>query len=252
LVIDLKMMRILALETSTEYCSVALWQDGAVRQRCELVGQKHSEVLMMMVDAVLKDAGCRIQDMDGIGFGKGPGSFTGVRIACGVAQGLALGTGVKVVGVCTLQALAEASGKEKVVAALDARMSELYLAAYEKRDGEWVTVIEPCLCKPDDAPLLSGDDWFGAGSGFAVSAVGLVTRYGKQLTGTDAQAMPQAAAVARIAATEFAKGNAVDADLALPLYLRDKVALKTSERLVSKSPLQQAGEGGISANGRLA
>jgi tRNA threonylcarbamoyladenosine biosynthesis protein TsaB len=228
-------MKLLALETSTEYCSVALWQDGAVSQRCELVGQKHSEVLMAMLDELLQDAGVKIKQVDGIAFGKGPGSFTGVRIACGVAQGLALGTDVKVVGVCTLQALAEASGKEKVIAALDARMSELYFAAYEKRNGEWATVIEPCLCKPDDAPMLSGERWFGAGSGFAVSAAALGTRYGSQLIGADAQAMPQAAAVARIAAAEFAKGNAVDADLALPLYLSDKVALKTSEREEARS-----------------
>jgi tRNA threonylcarbamoyladenosine biosynthesis protein TsaB len=229
-------MKILAVETSTEYCSVALWQDGAVSARCELVGQKHSEVLMAMLDVLLKDAGLGIKEVDGIAFGKGPGSFTGVRIACGVAQGLALGVDVGVVGVCTLQALAEASGHDKVIAALDARMGELYLAAYEKRNGEWVTIIEPCLCKAATAPVVAGDDWFGAGSGFAVnpstgSGQALSAHYGTQLIGVDAQAVPQAGAVVRLAAGEFALGNAVDAALALPLYLRDKVALKTSERM---------------------
>jgi len=224
-------MRLLAIETSTEYCSVALWQDGVVSERCELVGQKHSEVLMEMLDALLQDSGIRIRDVDGIAFGKGPGSFTGVRIACGVTQGLALGADVEVVGVCTLEALAEASGKDKVIAALDARMSELYLAAYEKRDGEWSAVIEPCLCKAEDAPVLKGDGWFGVGSGFVVSGVALQARFGDQLSGVDEKAVPQASAVARIAAREFAKENAVDAALALPLYLRDKVALKTSERI---------------------
>ena len=223
-------MRILALETSTEYCSVALWQDGTLNERCELVGQKHSEVLMEMLDTLLKDAGIRIKQVDGIAFGKGPGSFTGVRIACGVAQGLALGAGINVVGVCTLQALAQSSGHDKVMAALDARMGELYLAAYEKRDGEWVAVIEPCLCKPGDAPPVIGEHWFGTGSGFAVDAAALTVRYGKQLFAVDALAMPRAGAVAQIAAGEFARGNAVDAALALPLYLRDKVALKTKER----------------------
>lgn len=224
-------MNILALETSTEYCSVALWQDGTVSERCELVGQKHSEVLMAMVDALLKDAGFTIRDMGGIVFGKGPGSFTGVRIACGVAQGLALGIDRKVVGICTLEALAEASGKNKVIAALDARMGELYLAAYEKTDGGWMTVAEPCLCKADDAPAVAGEGWFGVGSGFAVSGDALQARYGNQLSGMDAQAIPLASAVARLAAGEFAKGNAVDAAEALPFYLRDKVALKTSERM---------------------
>lgn len=223
-------MNILALETSTEYCSVALWQDGAVSERCELVGQKHSEVLLAMLDALLKDAGTRVKQVDGIAFGKGPGSFTGVRIACGVAQGLALGADLNVVGVCTLQALAEASGKEKVIAAIDARMGELYLAAYEKREGGWMTLVEPCLCKADDAPAVAGEGWFGAGSGFAVGEGALQAHYGGQLAGVDAQAVPQAGAVARLAAGEFARGNAVDAALALPLYLRDKVALKTSER----------------------
>jgi tRNA threonylcarbamoyladenosine biosynthesis protein TsaB len=236
-------MKILAIETSTEYCSVALWLDSVSYELKELVGQKHSERLISMVDEVLKDAGIKIQQLDGIAFGKGPGSFTGVRIACGVAQGLALGADVSVVGVCTLHALAEASGKDKVIAALDARMGELYLAAYEKRNGEWTAVIEPCLCKPDDAPQVAGDNWFGAGSGYAVNDGALSQHYGKQLIGTDAQAVPQAGAVAQIAALEFARGNAVDAALALPLYLRDKVALKTSERQVSKAPLPQAGEG---------
>ncbi len=229
-------MKILAVETSTEYCSVALWQGSALSERCELVGQKHSEVLLAMLDALLKDAGIGIKQIEGIAFGKGPGSFTGVRIACGVAQGLALGAGVDVVGVCTLQALAAASGKDKVIAAIDARMGELYLAVYERCDGAWMTLVEPCLCKAEDAPAVAGDGWFGVGTGFAVNPsaspgqAALAAHYGKQLSGVDAQAVPQAGAVARLAAIEFASGNAVDAALALPLYLRDKVALKTSER----------------------
>lgn len=234
-------MKILAIETSTEYCSVALWQDGVVSERCELVGQKHSEVLMEMLDALLKEAGVKVKQVDGIAFGKGPGSFTGVRIACGVTQGLALGAEVEVVGVCTLEALAEASGKDKVIAALDARMSELYLAAYERRDGEWSVVIEPCLCKAEDAPALSGDGWFGVGSGFAVSGVALQARYGNQLSGVDEKVIPQASAVVRIGVREFAKGLAVDAALALPLYLRDKVAMKTVEREAAKANLLRTG-----------
>ncbi|MDP1939603.1 MAG: tRNA (adenosine(37)-N6)-threonylcarbamoyltransferase complex dimerization subunit type 1 TsaB, partial [Gallionella sp.] len=115
-------MKVLALETSTEYCSVALWQDGIVLEHCERVGQKHSELLVPMLDAVLQQAGCGIRDVEGIAYGTGPGSFTGVRIACGVTQGLAFGASLPVAGVCTLQALAEASGRQRVIAALDARM----------------------------------------------------------------------------------------------------------------------------------
>jgi len=235
-------MRILALETSTEYCSVALWQDGTLNERSELVGQKHSETLLAMLDGVLRDAGCGMRDIDGIAFGKGPGSFTGVRIACGVTQGLALGADVNVVGVCTLEALAQAAGHDKVVAALDARMGELYLAAYERQVDGWLTVIEPRLCKVEEAPLLVGESWFGVGSGFAVNDAALGARYGRQLSGVDARLVPQAAAVAQLAAIEFARGHAVDAALALPLYLRDKVALKTKEREDARSALANNGQ----------
>jgi tRNA threonylcarbamoyladenosine biosynthesis protein TsaB len=232
-------MRILALETSTEYCSVALWQDSAVVERCELVGQKHSEVLMEMLNELLRAAdtknfcpGTRVKlaQLDGIAFGMGPGSFTGVRIACGVTQGLALGANLPVVGVCTLEALAEASGKPRVIATLDARMGEIYHAVYEKHDDVWMTVSEPRLCRPEDAPSVPGDKWFGAGSGFAVHGGALGGRYAGQLLGMDGSLVPQAAAIAALGAAQFALGHGVDAAAALPLYLRDKVALKTSER----------------------
>lgn len=234
-------MNILALETSTEYCSVALWRDGAVEEHFEKVGQTHSERLMGMLDALLKRAGMKLAQLDGIAFGAGPGSFTGVRIACGVTQGLAFGANLPVVGICTLQALAETSGKDKVIAALDARMGEIYHAVYEKIDGEWTTVSEPRLCKAQDAPRVSGEDWFGVGSGFLVGSLTpspspggrgelLELRYAGQLSGVDSAAVPHAAAIAALGAAQFAQGLGVDAALAQPFYLRDKVALKTHER----------------------
>ena len=224
-------MRVLALDTSTEYCSVALWHDGAVIERCELAGQKHSELLIDMLGALLNDAGIKLAQVDGIAFGKGPGSFTGVRIACGAAQGLAFGANLSAAGVCTLEALAEASGRPRVIAALDARMGEIYHAAYEKQDGVWTTVSEPCLCKPEDAPPVPGENWFGAGSGFATHGNALDERYAGQMLGVDASMVPHAAAIAALGAVQFLAGNGVDAAQALPLYLRDKVALKTSERV---------------------
>lgn len=223
-------MKILALDTSTEYCSVALWQDGIVSGRCELVGQRHSELLIDMVSALLTETGVKLAQCDGIAYGSGPGSFTGVRIACGAVQGLALGANLPVFGVCTLQAVAEGTGKTRVIAALDARMGEIYCAAYEKQDDDWVTVFEPCLCKPENAPEVPGDNWFGAGSGFAAFADILQSRYAGQLTGTDGAAIPQASHIAALAAVQFARGCGMDAALAQPFYLRDKVALKTAER----------------------
>ncbi len=252
-------MRILALETSTEYCSVALWHDGVVREKFELVGQKHSELLMEMLATLLRDAGVKLVELDGIAYGAGPGSFTGVRIACGATQGLAFGANLSVVGVCTLQALAEASGKHRVIAALDARMGEIYHAVYEKINGEWTTVSKPSLCKAQDAPRVLGEDWFGVGSGFLVSSLTpspsgeatshstkpaggqvagypsgggelLELRYAGQLSGVDSAAVPHAAAIAALGVVQFAKGLGVDAALAQPFYLRDKVAFKTHER----------------------
>lgn len=227
-------MRIIALETSTEYCSVALWRDGTVTGRCELVGQKHSEVLMEMLNGVLQDAGCRMQDMDGVAFGKGPGSFTGVRIACGVAQGLALGANLPVIGVCTLEALAQASGHDKVIAALDARMGEIYHAAYQKQEDGWAITSEPCLCKPEVAPAVTGEGWFGCGTGFAMHGAALHAYYAGQLWGVNGALVPQASAIVELAVARFMRGEGVDAAQALPLYLRDKVALKTSERECAK------------------
>lgn len=223
-------MRILALETSTEYCSVALWQDGAVSEKCELAGQQHSVMLIPMLDSLLGDSGLMLSSMDGIAFGAGPGSFTGVRIACSVAQGLALGAKKPVIGVSTLLALAEASGRDKVIAVLDARMAEVYHAIYENINGKWATISEPSLCLPQEAPAVAGTGWFGAGSGFLAHGSQLKARYGANLSGTDEKAVPQAAAIARIAAPMFAAGFGGDAESAMPLYLRDKVALKTSER----------------------
>ncbi len=223
-------MKILALETSTEYCSVALWQDGTVADCRERVGQKHSEVLLPMVDALLRDGGLRLADLDGIAFGAGPGSFTGVRIACSAAQGLALGAQKPVLGISTLQALAQGSGRDRVVAVLDARMAEVYHAAYERRDGVWHAVWEPALCLPQDAPPVEGTDWFGAGSGFLAHGEPLRAHYAANLFAVDEAAVPQAAAIVQLAAPRFAAGHGVDAAQAAPLYLRDKVALKTSER----------------------
>ena len=126
--------------------------------------------------------------------------------------------------------LAEDAGHDKVIAVLDARMAEVYHAAYEKQDGAWRTVCEPGLWQPESAPQVAGSGWHGAGSGFAAHGDALRAHYADSLNGVDAEAVPQAAAIARLAAPVFASGNGVDAAEAAPLYLRDKVALKTSER----------------------
>lgn len=224
-------MMILALETSTPWCSVALYRDGEILADGEEAGQRHSELLLPMVRALLTRAGESMQSLDGIAFGCGPGSFTGVRIACGVAQGLALGAGLDVAPVCTLLALAQACNRDRVLACLDARLGELYLAAYEREGEGWREHIAPMLCKPVDAPPLPGSGWYGAGSGFAVAGDALRQRFAHQLTDCDGGLLPLAREIALLGMRDFRSGRAVPPAQAAPLYVRDKVALTTRERL---------------------
>lgn len=221
-------MRILAVETSTEHCSVALYQAGEVLSRGELAGQRHSEILLAMVEQLMRDAGRTLQDLDGIAFGAGPGSFTGVRIAASVAQGLAFGLELPVMPVCTLEALAQASGQDRVACALDARLDEVYFAAYERDEDKWRVVIEPCLSAIGELPQLPGAGWVGVGSGFAILENELAHHL--QLADTRPESFPQAGAVAMLGARLLEQGGALDAAAAQPIYLRDKVAMTTQER----------------------
>ena len=223
-------MKILALDTSTEYCSVALWRDGTVDAREAHAGQRHSELLIPMVDELLGRHGIEVRDLDGIAFGEGPGSFTGLRIGCGVTQGLAFGAGLRVVGVSTLLALAEAARTERAVCCLDARMGEIYHAAYARSGASWQAVHAPSLCAPADAPPLPAGSWTGCGSGFGAHRAALERRYDGRLSAIMPEVFPHARDIARLAAGEFEAGRAVAAEQAVPVYLRDRVALKTDER----------------------
>ena len=223
-------MNILALDTSGDYCSLALWLNGEMLSREERAEQNHSEVLLPLLDAFLRENRVSLDQLHGIAYGAGPGSFTGLRIACGVAQGLAFAKGLPVAGICTLKALAEAMPGEKVIACLDARMGEIYHAAYEKRGDSWREACAPGLCTPDQAPLVAGDDWIGCGSGFAVYGNKLQQRYRGRLKQIAADAVPRARDMARLAVSMLERGEGCKAEQAAPLYLRNKVALKTFER----------------------
>ncbi len=223
-------LKILAFETSAELCSAALWLDGRVDAREAVAGRRHSELLLPMIDALLLSHGLEPAQVDCIAFGAGPGSFTGLRIACGVAQGIAFGINVPVVGIGTLLALAAASQADHVVCCLDARMGEVYHAAYDRRGGDWHEVHEPGLCKPDAVPELPAGAWVGCGSGFAAYGSELAKRYGGRLARVSAGLVPHAREVAVLGATEFERGGAVSAELAAPLYVRNKVALRMDER----------------------
>lgn len=241
-------MKLLVLDTSTEWCSAALWLDGAVRARRERAGQRHSSLILPMIDGLLAENGLRLADLDGIGYGAGPGSFTGLRIACAVTQGLAFGAGLPVAGVSTLESLAGQAGGQRVLrqdrpggerlaacpsrvlTLLDARMAEVYWAAYERTDTGWRTAVEPRLALPESVYVPDGDGWIGAGNGFAVLDDALRAPIAVRLGRIEADLMPDAAAMAPLAAQAFTRGEGRDAAEAAPIYLRDKVALTVDER----------------------
>lgn len=221
-------MNILALETSGESASVALWRDGAITQRSMTAANQHSRVVLAMIDEILGEAKVSLQELSAIAFSSGPGAFTGLRIGCGVAQGLALGAGLRTIAIPTPLALAESGAAQRVITALDARMGEIYLAAYERDGGAWQTLLEPALLKIEHAPALAGA-FYGVGSGFAVAGGALVDAYRAQLIEVDAAARPQAAAIAALAA-RMPLGSWLDPAEAAPHYVRNKVALTIAER----------------------
>jgi tRNA threonylcarbamoyladenosine biosynthesis protein TsaB len=214
-------MRFVALETSTQWCSVALWRDGELAGIERRAGTRHSELALPMLERVLERFQLTAENLEAVAFGAGPGSFTGLRIACGLAQGLALARGIPVLGVSTLEALAEETGAARVLACIDARMREVYYAALQREDDRWREVI-PATCAAPAAIVLPSGDWIGAGNGFAV--------YGNLgLESVLPEVHPTAMAVARLAAPRLAAGEGVDAADAAPLYVRDKVAFTKAE-----------------------
>ncbi|SEN26338.1 tRNA threonylcarbamoyladenosine biosynthesis protein TsaB [Nitrosospira multiformis] len=223
-------MKILAFDTSSEYCSIALVLERDILGEEVLAEQRHSELVLPMVSRMLDEAGLTLAQLDGIAFGSGPGSFTGLRIACGIAQGLAFGAELPVIGISTLEALAQQAGGTQVVAALDARMHEIYHAAYRKVLDEWQVVSEPTLCLPQNAPLVPEQDWTGCGSGFDMYPEVLRARYEGYLNHIISGVRPEARAMAQLAVPRFARGQGVDPADAAPLYIRNKVALKEKER----------------------
>ena len=226
-------MQILALDASTEMCTVALGGEAGFVERAEHAGQRHSELLLPMIQALLADAGATLRELDGIAFGSGPGSFTGLRVACGVAQGLAFGANLPVFGVPTLAAMAEvarAGGHgRRIYAALDARMREAYVAAYEHDGDAWHERVAPAVVPAEDAPRPPGSDWYGVGPGFAAYPA-LRTRLAGALATCDPTLMPSATAIGRLALPRLAAGEGVAAADAAPLYVRHRVALTTAER----------------------
>ena len=224
---------LLAFDTATDVCSVALAHGGRVAERSETVGQRHSERILPMVEALLREADLQLPDCDAVAFGAGPGAFTGLRIACGVAQGLAFGAGRPVVAVGNLEALALAAadawpGVRRVLAAVDARMQEAYWALFAIDAGFPSPMSAPALassgelaeiCRREAPDLVAGN----ALRAFPELDAGLACARA-------ADVCASAASIARLAVRKFADGGAVQAELAAPVYVRDRVALTVEER----------------------
>lgn len=222
-------MILLALETATEACSAALAVDGDIRERFEVAPRGHSELILPMVDELMAEADISIERVDAVAFGRGPGAFTGLRIAVGVTQGIAFGADLPVVPVSTLAALAQGCESNRVLAAIDARMDEVYWGAYERNSaGLMVKYGKEAVLPPGQVPLPEGEDWFGVGTGWGSYSSILAEHCGDKLEGWNGESLPHAADVARLGIAGFNAGEAIRAELAIPVYLRDKVAWKKS------------------------
>ena len=222
-------MNLLALDTSSEFLSLALQIGDKTYVHYQYAGQAASQLVLPQIQALMDSANIKLTDLDGIAFGAGPGAFTGVRVACGVAQGLGFGANLPVVGVNTLLALAQASGEDKVIACLDARMGEIYHAAFVRENGEWIELSKTIVCKPEAAPVLDGA-WAGVGSGWAIYGEVLSTIYAQNLNQVLPNVTPTAEAILQLSAPIFAAGSAKPAGEAAPIYIRNRVALTTLER----------------------
>jgi tRNA threonylcarbamoyladenosine biosynthesis protein TsaB len=233
-------MRILALETATEACSVALYINGEILERHEVAPRRHAELALAWIDALLREAGMVRSQLDAIACGRGPGAFTGVRLAVAMTQGLALALDRPVLGVSTLEALAlpamrvlDASPARftAVLAAIDARMGEVYLARFARAGSQgWRPQGEEIVIAPQDVGLPAAGAWVGVGTGFAAAGGVLASRWQAQLETVDAEALPRAGDVARLAVRALERGDDMQPEALQPAYLRNKVALTLVEQ----------------------
>ncbi|MFH0351580.1 MAG: tRNA (adenosine(37)-N6)-threonylcarbamoyltransferase complex dimerization subunit type 1 TsaB [Chromatiales bacterium] len=222
-------LKILAIDTSTEACSAALLLGDEVRERFEIAPRRHSELILRMIDELFREAGLTLTSLAGLAFGRGPGSFTGVRIASGVIQGLALGADLGVAPISTLAALAQGAhrqtGSRQVLSVIDARMGEVYWGIYELDASGIMCATQPeCVARPAAVPFPETGTWFGVGSGWSDHGEALRQRLGERLRGADPHRYPSARDIALLGAQAFRRGDIVAAEQALPVYLRDLVA----------------------------
>lgn len=227
-------MKLLAVDTATEACSAALYVDGEVLERFELAPRTHTKLILPMIDSLLAEASLEPHDLDGLAFGRGPGSFTGVRIATGVVHGIALGLDLPIVPVSTLAALAQnyfGKGSADVAfVSMDARMGEVFWGVYARNEDGFAELIEAESVGPADAVLFPDLKGCGIGSGWKTYGEALSLRLNDCVIALEIDDLPRASAIAILGARGFMRNEAVPVEQAMPVYLRDKVAKKESER----------------------
>lgn len=227
---------LLAIETATESCSAALSIGDLLIERSEIAPRRHAELILPMIESLLAEAGIRRRDLAGIAVGRGPGAFTGVRLAISVAQGLALGLDLPVVPVSSLAALAldapvDDAGDSAILAVIDARMGEIYAGMFRRdSDGLVEPVAAESIGSAQSLVVPQNRQWSIVGTGWDAHREALLARLPSPPRFADGARYPQARSVARLATVQFARGAGVTPELALPVYLRDKVALTLQEQ----------------------
>lgn len=232
-------MKILALDTSTEACSAALYHHGEVNAEFALTPREHTRLILPMIDKVLQTAGVTLQQLDALAVGCGPGAFTGIRIGVGVAQGLALAADKPVLLISTLAALAQQAylqhGATQVLAALDARMQEVYWGQYVLKDGIMALQGQELVCAPQETPVVASTNWFAIGHGWSAYADSLQARFQGKIAGVASDSLPAAEFMLPLALNAWQAGLAVPAEEAQPVYLRNKIALTLHEQRQTKA-----------------
>lgn len=227
-------MKILAVETSTEACSAALYIDGEVQEKFEIAPREHTKLILPMIDLLMADAELKPQQLDALAFSRGPGSFTGVRISTGIIQGIALGADLPVVPVSTLAAIAHHYLKDSAFdcayTAMDARMGEIFWGVYQKDIQGYAELIGEEAVTLAENVIFPQKQGVGLGSGWGVYQQQLSNCLDGLLLGIETEHLPRASAIADLGVNGYKKNQAVAVELAMPVYLRDKVAKKESER----------------------
>lgn len=227
-------MKLLALDTSTQVCSAALFIDGEICERFEITPKAHTKLLLPMIDSLLADAELNLTQLDALAFGAGPGSFTGLRIATGVVQGLAFGADLPVVPVSTLAALAQPFLPELAFVAMDARIGEIFWGVYQKNADNFMELVGKEAVLPVSHIEFPQKNAIGIGSGWQVYEQELKLQTQNLIVDIHSDVLPRASEIAKLGVYGFEQGRAVVAELAQPVYLRDKVAQTESERAQAK------------------